>query len=145
MRKIISQGSNTVMEGVFSSPFVPPSLKARELRSGNRNKVRKARRLQYKKRSVAVLMVLLASAPAFAASQGGIEDQAMVANQRLVNSSAGRYEAINRPRYGAQKSDTSNQRDSKRVYLDDYQMVPEAVTKKRPTEAVWLGQKNKSR
>ena len=146
MRKIISQGSNTVMEGVFSSPFVAPSVKAREMRSGNRNRVRKARRLQYRKKSLAVLMILLASSPAFAVSPGHTAGQAGSVVQGSDNAvPAGRSEVLKPPRYGAQKSVKSSQAAAGRVYLDDYQKVPEAVTRKRSTATVWLGQKNKSR
>ena len=146
MRKIISQGPNTVMEGVFSSPFVTPSLKGRELRGRDRNKVRKAKRLQYKKKSLAVLMLVLTSTPLFAASPGQAEDQARVVVQRSESVLAvGRSEALKRPRYGSQKSVRSDQANSARVQLDDYQRVPEAVTRERSTETVWLGQKNKSR
>jgi len=146
MRKIISQGSNTVMEGVFSSPFIPPSIKSREPRGENRNRQRKARRLQYRKKCLAVLMVLVASAPAFAASPGESVGQPSVVVQRSESvSSTGRSGALKPPRYGAQKPARSKQAHSERVQLDDYQMVPEAVTRKRSTEAVWLGQKNKSR
>jgi len=146
MRKIISQGPNTVMEGVFSSPFVAPSLRSRALRGRDHNKVRKARRLQYRKKTLAVLMIVLTSTPLFAASPGQADNQSRMVVQRSENVlSVGRSDALKRPRYGAQKPDTSARAHSKRVQLDDYQRVPKAVTKERSTETVWLGQKNKSR
>lgn len=146
MRKIISQGSNTVMEGVFTSPFVPPSPKVREPRNENRRKVRKSRRLLHRKRCVVTLMVLLTSTPVFAASPAVTVGQAMAGNDRVANvQPAGRYETLKRQQSRAKKSGRSEQADTVRVYLDDYQKVPQAVTRQRSTETVWLGQKKKSR
>jgi len=145
MRKITSQGSNTVMEGVFTSPFIPPSLRARELRNEKRHSVRKSRRLLHRRKCVVTLMVLLASTPVFAASPAATVGQAMAGNERVASvQPAGRYETLKRQEVRAKKSGKSAQADSTRVYLDDYQKVPEAVTRQRSTETVWLGQKNKS-
>jgi phosphoketolase len=72
--------------------------------------------------------------------------QAMAGNDRVANvQPAGRYETLKRQQSGAKKSGRSEQADTVRVYLDDYQKVPEAVTRQRSTETVWLGQKKKSR
>jgi hypothetical protein len=146
MRKIISQGPNTVMEGVFTSPFVPPSLRRRGPRSDNRSKARQSKRLRHQRKCAVVLAALLASTPVFAASPGATTDQPMASGQRVANvQPTGRHESLRQPYYGSKKSANSRQADAGRVYLDDYQKVPEAVTRKRSTEAVWLGQKDKSK
>jgi hypothetical protein len=46
MRKIISQGPNTVMEGVFSSPMVHPSPEVREPVKAKRAKKPESKRLK---------------------------------------------------------------------------------------------------
>jgi hypothetical protein len=148
MRKIISQGPNTVMEGVFTSPFVPPSLRRHGPRSDNdnRSKARQSKRLRHQRKCAVVLAALLASTPVFAASPGATTDQKTASGQRVESvQPTGRYESLRQPYYGSKKSANSRQADAGRVYLDDYQKVPEAVTRKRSTEAVWLGQKDKSK
>jgi len=146
MRKIISQGPNTVMEGVFSSPMVHPSPGVREPVKAKRAKKPESKRLQHKKKCLVVLMALLTSAPAFAASQEATADRAMSANQRVVSSqSTGRYATLKQRQPTAKQAGKSGQADGGRVYLDEYEMVPKAVTRKRSTETVWLGKKGKSK
>jgi hypothetical protein len=146
MRKIISQGPNTVMEGVFSSPLVDPSPRVREPVKAKRAKTPKSKRLQHRKKCLVVLLALLTSAPVFAASQEATADGVMSANQRAASSqSMGRYATLKQRQASAKKAGNPGQADGGRVYLDEYERVPQAVTRKRSTETVWLGKNGKSK
>jgi hypothetical protein len=54
-------------------------------------------------------------------------------------------EALQRLPYSARASAQSGLTPSARVYLDDYQRIPQRVTRQHPTKPYWLGKKNPSR
>jgi hypothetical protein len=115
MNKIVSHRSNTAMAGVL-------------------------------------LLALLASANVLAETRVAPFDQAkhVYGNGRdgqpaasLQTASA--EEALTRLPYSARASAQSRPTTSARVYLDDYQRIPQQVTKQHPTKPHWLGKKNPSR
>jgi hypothetical protein len=54
-------------------------------------------------------------------------------------------EALKRLPYSARASAQSGFTPSARVYLDDYQRIPQQVTRQHPTKPYFLGKKNPSR
>lgn len=88
----------------------------------------------------AMLSLLLTSATAFAESPA---DRADPANERTNGTQpAGRYEMARRKMAGKPRAATAQ---TGRVYLEDYDRLPQTVTRQYPTKAYWLGQKDKSR
>jgi hypothetical protein len=88
----------------------------------------------------AILSLLLTSATAFAESPA---DRADTASERASSTQpAGRYEMARRKMAGKPPAATAQ---TDRVYLEDYERLPQTVTRQYPTKAYWLGQKDKAR
>lgn len=111
MRKINSQGSNTVMAGVL-------------------------------------LLALLTSANVLAETPLTPNDAAMRLNdpgrngaQAASLGTTGSAEALQRQPASAGASAKSKSATTARVFLDDYQRIPQRVTKQHPTKPYWVGAK----
>jgi hypothetical protein len=99
-----------------------------------------------------VLVALVASADVFAESRTTPIDEAVSINGagRNAEQAASRGTAGADAAFKLQKSNPealakSGTGTSARVYLDDYQRIPQRVTKQHPTKPYWLGKKNPSR
>ena len=86
----------------------------------------------------AIVLSLLATASAFAGEPQVDEPSADLQSQsRPATAEAGNPpKVVSRP---AAMSASEKQAASKRVYLEDFQLIHKPVTKKRSTEMVWLG------
>jgi hypothetical protein len=140
MRTTLSEGSHTVINGLSAGATIRAALQA------DRNRFREVGRL-FRVGCLAVLWSLLVSTPVLAAPDEAAADRALSASGDPAASvqSAGQYSAVERRQPGTTTPGKASAAGAKRVYLDDYQLIPQAVTKKRPTEMVWLGQKSKTR
>jgi len=88
----------------------------------------------------AMLSLLLTSASTFAATPADRPDPA---NERASSTQpAGRYEMARRKMAGKPPAATAQ---ADRVYLEDYDRLPQTVTRQYPTKAYLLGQKDKAR
>jgi hypothetical protein len=97
-------------------------------------------------RGLAILLALMVSTPTWAVSHGDMTGPASSARDEAVSiQPAGRQGAVERRQSGARSAGDAGTAAAGRVYLDDYQLLPQTVTKPRPTRMVWLGQKNKTR
>lgn len=88
----------------------------------------------------AALSLLLASAAAFAENPAVRADSA---NEGANGTQAvGRYELARRSMAGKPPAAAAQ---TGRVYLEDYDRIPQTVTRHYPTKAHWLGQKEKAK
>ena len=88
----------------------------------------------------AMLSLLLTSATAYAETPAKRAD---TANERANGTqTVGRYEMARRKMAGKAPAAAAK---PGRVYLEDYERLPQTVTRQYPTKAYWLGQKDKAK
>lgn len=91
----------------------------------------------------ATLSLLLTATTAFAEKP---VDRADRANERASShQTVGRYEMARRKMAGKTPAAGATSAATARVYLEDYERVPQTVTRHYPTKAYWLGQKGKAK
>jgi hypothetical protein len=157
MRKIISQGLNTVMEDVFSRPEEPqagagkrdpllrPAIESPKSRPPGKNTDRGARHAWQIGKPLAVLFVVLTSANVFAETHGVTVGEALRAGEQNRGAQTQAVKRIDLRKQSATRQPGLAKHTAERVYLDDYQLLPQAATRKYPTEAHYIGQKGKTR
>jgi hypothetical protein len=145
MRKIISQGLNTVMEGVFSRPEFRPAVESSKPRKPGKKKDRKAGHAWQIKKPLAVMFILLTSANVFAETQGATVGEVMRASEQNQVAQTAPVKRIDMRKQSGNRQLGQAKPATRRVYLDDYQLLPKAATRQHPTKAHRIGQRDKTR
>lgn len=89
------------------------------------------------------LSLLLTAATAIAETP---VDRSERANEGATSQqTVGRYELARRKLAGKTPAANATSAPTARVYLKDYERLPQTVTREYPTKAYWLGQKGKAK
>jgi len=101
--------------------------------------MRKFNHLRQKGRRLVFPLILLVSTSSFAATPAAPAADVSQANGQPVSSqSVGRNEAITRQQSASKTPGSSGAATAARVYLDDYQRLPQSVNRHYPTKPHWL-------